>query len=343
MTWVFILEIPTGTVADFLGRKMSIILAFVMDIICTLVYVSYPSFIVFLAGEFLFAVSYTLMSGADHALVYDSLKEAGQESGSKSIFMNMESFKIMGIVIGGIAGSFMTKYISLRMIFFMHIVPAFIGLLYTFTLKEPVVHDDREALSYRTILFDGVKYFRQHKIIRVLTLDMVVVGAFSFLIIWLYQPLLKLAGIDIVFYGFVAAGMCVLEILIIQNFGRIEKLLRSKKRLLFLTTFATGLSFVVLGLTNNIYAVLIGILVAAAFGVTRGPLFINYINKYTPSNKRATVISTTSMFRSLALVVLYPLIGFLADTSIYLTLLIIGILLLAFSFVSRVKEEHLID
>jgi MFS family permease len=51
MFCVFVLEIPTGTVADFFGRKISIFLGSVVYILAVIVYVSYPNFYVFLAGE----------------------------------------------------------------------------------------------------------------------------------------------------------------------------------------------------------------------------------------------------------------------------------------------------
>ena len=70
----FLFEVPTGSVADFLGRKASLALGSAVGIGAALLYVSRPSFLVFMAAEVLFAISYTLHSGADEALAYDSLK-----------------------------------------------------------------------------------------------------------------------------------------------------------------------------------------------------------------------------------------------------------------------------
>jgi len=87
MFWNFLLEIPTGTVADFLGRKVSLILGCMIGAVGVLIYASYPRFLVFLLAEVILAVSYTLISGADEALVYDSLKEIGQtDISKKSVF-----------------------------------------------------------------------------------------------------------------------------------------------------------------------------------------------------------------------------------------------------------------
>ena len=87
MFWNFLLEIPTGTVADFLGRKVSLLLGCMIGGIGALVYASYPSFAIFMVAEVIFAFSYTLLSGADEALAYDL---GGDYSGSGSALYRRE-------------------------------------------------------------------------------------------------------------------------------------------------------------------------------------------------------------------------------------------------------------
>jgi MFS family permease len=73
MAWNFLLEVPTGSVADRFGRKLSLCLGSALGVAGTLIYVSAPRIEVFVVGEIVFALSYTLNSGADEALLYDSL------------------------------------------------------------------------------------------------------------------------------------------------------------------------------------------------------------------------------------------------------------------------------
>ena len=80
------LEIPTGVIADRFGRKTSMILGSLVLSIAALIYGSIPHFYNFLFSEFLFAVGITLISGADKAILYDSLKENNQEHLSIKIF-----------------------------------------------------------------------------------------------------------------------------------------------------------------------------------------------------------------------------------------------------------------
>ncbi|UCH93991.1 MAG: MFS transporter [Candidatus Aminicenantes bacterium] len=346
MFWNFLLEIPTGTVADFLGRKVSLILGCIIGAAGVLIYVSYPHFVVFLFAEVILSLSYTLLSGADEALVYDSLKEINQTHISKKVFSRLESLKLTGIVIGAISGGFIAKHLGLRMPMIFQAIPLAAAGVLAASLKEPEISEKTPKVSfsaYRKILTDGVKYFWRCKILKMLTLDMVIVFAFAWIIIWFYQALLKNAGIDIAYFGIVHAFMSLSQIVIINNFVRMEKWLGSKKRLLFFSAFLTGIFFIMLGITRFAPLVIGGILLSAGFGLSRGPLFSSYMNKYIPSDKRATILSTTSMLRTFSIVVVNSVSGLLADWSIPNTLLILGIGTIAFSFLSKIKEEDLVD
>jgi MFS family permease len=345
--WIFLLEIPTGTVADFWGRKTSMLCAFVTGIIGVLVYVSYPHYIVFLISEVILAVSYSLLSGADEAFIYDTLIELNQTEISKKVFSRMESFKLAGIIFGAATGGFIAKTLGLRYPLLLQAIPfAFAGFL-TFTFKEPRVSESKPVISfrsYRKILTDGVRYFLGHRILKILTLDMVIVFAFAWIIIWFYQALLLRTGVDIAYFGIVHAFMCLAQILIIGNFMRLERWLGAKKRLLFLTAFLTGVLYILLSAADSVPVIIFGIIFSAGFGLSRGPLFSNYMNKYIPSDKRATILSTTSMLRTFSIVIVNISAGFLADWSIPNTLLILGIAIIIFSSLfSKIKEEHLID
>lgn len=348
MFWIFLLEVPTGTVADFLGRKVSMLTGLVVGMIGYLVYASHPDFVVFLVSEVILAVSFTLLSGADEAFIYDSLKQINKEDASKKVFSRMESFKLAGIVGGAVMGGFIAKFLGLRMPMLLQSVPLFLGFLLALTFKEPPTGEEKPHLSFKAywkLLSDGIRYFWGHKILKILTLDMMVVSAMCWLIIWFYQALLKTAGVDIAYFGIVHAFMSISQIVLIGNFIRIEKLLGSKKRLLFLSAFLTGVFFIILSLTNWVPAVIGGIILASGFGLSRGPLFSNYMNKHIPSDKRATILSTSSMLRTFAIVITNVSSGFLSDWSIPYTLMILGIGIILFSFFSslKIKEEYLID
>ncbi|HVM96683.1 MAG TPA: MFS transporter, partial [Candidatus Acidoferrales bacterium] len=110
----FLLEVPTGTVADVFGRKTSLILGCFTAVAGWLTYSSTPDFRVFLVGEVLLATSMTLISGADEALIYDTLDHLGRRNEAQRIFGRLESSKLAGIIVGALAGGFIATSFGLR-------------------------------------------------------------------------------------------------------------------------------------------------------------------------------------------------------------------------------------
>ena len=120
MFWIFVLEIPTGAVADYLGRKYSLALGALAVSFAALVYGSIPKFEIFLLAEFLFAMSAALMSGADKALLYDALKESDKEEESKNIFGKSHSIQLVSMLAAAPIGSLIASKFDLNypMLFF---------------------------------------------------------------------------------------------------------------------------------------------------------------------------------------------------------------------------------
>jgi len=343
MLWIFLLEIPTGTVADYLGRKQSLILASGVNLIAALVYASIPNFYIFLLGEFLWAMSVALLSGAEEAFIYDTLKKIGESKKSKKIFARIESFGLAGIMAAAPIGSIIASQFGLRAPMLLLVIPFSIALLIALSFKEPKIIRNLKSERYINILKDGLKFFYKNKILKILAIDMVFIGSIAYFMIWLYQPMLKQANINIAYFGIVHAAFVASQILIMNNYERLEKIFGSKKRLIFLSAAITGVMFIIGGLTTSIPIILLVVIIGGGFGLSRRPLFVSYINKYIPSTKRATVLSTISMYRRFALVFVNPAVGLLVDWSLNYTLIILGVAALIFSFISKVEEEHLID
>ncbi len=343
MLCIFFLEIPTGTVADYLGRKHSMIFGILINIIGALVYVSMPNFYVFMFAEFLWAMAAALFSGADEAFTYDTLKKIKKTKQSKNIFARMHSSHLLGIMIGAIAGGFIASTFGLTAPMFLMVVPFTIALIVAMTLKEPKTRKKIESRRYINILKGGVKHFYRSKVLKILALDMIFIASIGYFIIWLYQPMLMQAGVDIAFFGLIHAAFVASQIIIMNNYSRFEKILGSKRRLIFLSALITGVMLIIGGLTTFVPMVIAVIILGGGFALSRRPLFISYMNKHIPSAKRATVLSSISMLRRFVLVAVNPIVGLLVDWSLNYTLIILGSAALIFAFISRVEEKHLID
>lgn len=223
---VFLLETPTGAVADKFGRKISVALGALFFMIGVLVYGSYPNIYIFILGEFLMAISVTLLSGADEAIIYDSLKKIKEEKTSKKIFARFDTSHLLGIMGGSLIGSLIAASYGTRSTMLLSAIPCFLAFLIALTLEEPKTRQKRK--NYFKIWIDGLKYFKSHGALKILTFDLISVGILGYILIWAYQPLLSRAGISIAYFGLVHALMVVGEITFMNAAPKIESFISKK-------------------------------------------------------------------------------------------------------------------
>jgi len=341
--WIFILEIPTGAVADFFGRKQSLALGAIVNAIAALVYGSFPSFYIFLLAEFLWAISAALLSGADNAFTYDTLRKLGKTKSSKRVFSKIESIGKTALLIGSPIGSIVAASLGLNVPNLLMFFPFMLAFAVALTFKEPVSRKVVESKRYLTIIKDGFKYFAKNDILKILAVDTIIISSLAYFMIWFFQPMLERAGVNIVYFGLVHALLVLSQIVIMNSFGKLEKLLGNKKRLLLLSSLLLGAAFMMGSFSNSLPMILLVIVIGGGFGLSRSVLFSSYLNKYIESSKRATVLSTISMFRRFLLVILNPLVGKMADWSLEYTLFALGIAVIVFTVFSRVEEKYLVD
>ena len=339
----FLLEVPTGVIADKFGRKTSLILAGFFGVIAPIVYVSYPSFWIFALAEFIWAIGAALLSGADSALIYDSLKLNKREKESKKILSRYGSFGLAGILVAAPIGGLIAQYISVSSAMLLTSIPMFIALIISFTFKEPKIADCKDKESYWSTLRNGIKYLRGHKELKILLFNHVAIGTLPFFLIWVYQVILQNYNVPVGVFGFVHAFIVVGEILVLTWIIKLEKFFGGKKKYLVRSAILLSLLFLAMAFINNVYVALACIFLIGAFGLTRKQVFLSYFNKFIESHNRATVLSVVSMVYGFVQAVLYIILGKLIDFNLTVGLVVVGIGILLATIFSKVEEEHLID
>ncbi len=346
MFWQFVLEIPTGAIADKLGRKFSIALGGLGTSLCFLIYSLKPNLIFFLIAEFLASLGGSLVHGADKALIYDKLRQLKRTREAKHVFSNYTIASTLGIIISLPIGSYIADATmsfhpnNYSFVMALSSVPVFISFLIPWFIKEPKIKSHKE--NYFLIMKNGLKYFLTHKILRLLALDLALVSSTTFFIFWLYQPLLINSGIDIKYFGFVASAFNIFEIVLLKNLKLIEKKFDNRK-IIFLTAAVPSLMFVILGLTDNIILIIFGLFLIVGLRDLRRPIFEHYMNKLMPSKQRATVLSSINMLERLIMTLIYPVVGFLVDKSLSMALIVLGLVTFALSITSKVTKDMVKD
>jgi len=88
---IFLAEVPTGILADKIGRKWSVVTALFLQTIGEFMYFFAKDYFSFVIIAIVAGIGYAFLSGASEALVYDSLPEKNREQKMK---------KSMGLVGG---------------------------------------------------------------------------------------------------------------------------------------------------------------------------------------------------------------------------------------------------
>ena len=339
MVCLFLLDVPMGMVADRFGRKYVLVAGVALDAVASFLYGSTPYFDMFILGEFLMALSLSLISGADNALLYDALVEEGKEGQIKQKSSRSQAINYLGVLIAAPLGSLIAAHFGLNVPMLATAVPLLLAALVAWSIAEPKIH--RETLK-RGNPFQAVKkgiiFFYQHPKLRLLGLDGIFVATSAYFITWIYQPLLLQIHTPIFLFGFIIPILVGSEILVAHFFPRLEKLFGSSKRYLTISAGLTGVAFLLVGIFPNMITILLFLIFAGGFGFTRMDLMISYMNPFIPSENRATVLSTISMTRRFFLIFLNPLVGLLADHSLQVVAILLGTLPLLMFFFSPVEH-----
>jgi len=76
---IVLFEIPCGAISDYISRKFSLFLGALAMALAALIYSIMPNIFLFIIGETLFALGFSLVSGSDEAFVFDTLRKMGRE------------------------------------------------------------------------------------------------------------------------------------------------------------------------------------------------------------------------------------------------------------------------
>jgi len=342
MFMIFLLEIPSGAIADYLGRKKAIIFSALTVIMAAFTYSITPNLFLFYLAETLWAFSIALISGTDEAFLYSSLKVLGHEDKLPTIMGSIRTVNLVALTISAPLGSIIAKVVSLQF------TMTCLGIIYigafitSLTYHEPKINKYKKSQNYISIIKDGFKELKKNKILRALCFDRLFINILIFFLFWTYQPYLFALGIDYLWWGFILAGMNLVNALSSFLIPIILRKVNKKKIFLILVDVINGFAFLFLGLTTKPFLGIIILLVIVGFGYPRYLIYMHGVNKQIESENRATVLSTINMFQSLSMAILYPLIGFVVETwSVYWFFIFNGIAILIFTMFTRVKNDYL--
>lgn len=305
------LELPSGYFADVLGRKKTLIIGALLGAIGFYTYSFTHVYIGFLLAEVALGAGQSFISGADSAMMYDTLASGKRQKDYARYEGINASVGNFSEAFAGIAGGAIAL-ISLRLPFYAQAVIASTAIPAAFTLVEPSgiqPHKSQTGMRDMARIMHTILF--REKVLRFNILFSSIIGSATLLMAWFAQPLFEKILLPLALYGavwtmlnLIAGGSAIFA-------HRVEKWL-GETGVLKILAIIIPLLMIVSGIVPP-YAVLP---LLAIFYVLRGvatPVLKDYINQRTNSQMRATVMSLRDLLIRVCFAVFAPLAGWVSD------------------------------
>jgi len=304
-----IFEVPTGVVADTLGRRTSFLLSVSVLAVTTLAYVGLArvgaGVVAFSVVSVAMGLGFTFYSGATEAWLVDALAVTGFAGPLDRVLARGQQITgaamLVGTVGGGLLGQvdlsvpYVVRAALLLVVFAVAFVSMF-DLGFTPRRISPRELPREVAANARA----GVEFGWSRRPLRLLMLAAVVQTGFFTWGFYASQPyLLGLLGRDEIWVsGLVAAGVALSMIAGNQIVHASSRYCGRRTTLLLAAAGVETCAAVALGLASSFWVALVSLLVVtASVGVT-SPVRSAYLHQVVPTEKRATVVSFDSMVSS---------------------------------------------
>ncbi len=302
------LELPTGVFSDTLGRSRTAVLASLAALGSVALYALAGGYWVLSAGAVVEGLARALGSGNSEALLYDALRDAGQEGRYHHANGRLGAIEAVGFGLAALAGGVLASR-SMGLALWLSVLTQAIAVAVALRVTEPA-SASRSALNPYRHLREAATAFRQNPRLRLLTLaqtwsEALGESSFQFSPIFL-QTLVPLWGI-----GVLRAATNLLSAAGFYLSGTVIDRLGALRALVGRFVGDRALMLLAYGVPGPWSAVLM-----TATALTYGPAQVaqgTLMQHEFTHQQRATMGSLDALVGSIGLAVISIAIGFVAD------------------------------
>ncbi|HAN20037.1 MAG: MFS transporter [Bacteroidetes bacterium GWC2_33_15] len=359
-----IMEIPTGVVADAVGRRRSLILSFFFYILSFVIFFISKRYPVFIAAMLFYAIGDAFRTGTHKAMIFEYLKIKGWKDQRVHYYGHTRSWSQAGAAVSALVAGVVVFYSgSYQYIFLYSTVPYLLDLFlvwsYPKALDGNIGPVQFKGLKKRTVdvTREFISSFGNIHVIKAIA-NLSVHSGFHKAIKDYLQPVLQtfaftlpiLVGIADKQRAALIIGIIYFVVYILTSFaarkaGATTDKLKSTPKALNVTMILGYVMAVGSGLLFHYSFFILSIVLYIGIYIVenlRNPIGVAYVSELYKQDILATALSANSQAKSLMAAIIAPVLGFLADTfgvGIGLAVLAFALIITAPVYLARKNYE----
>jgi MFS family permease len=339
------LNVPTGILADKKGRRYAIVLAACALLASTLVAGVAQNIWQYLISIILWGFFYTTQNGAYEAMLYDTLKEEGNEK-EYARYSGLSIAAFFGaIFISSVIGAWVGSHLNLRLAYFITRFPNIFNIFLALSLHEPKRQKHDPTTNSFTMARQGFKFLKSSPQVLQLAGTFLLINMLSWTTNEFGQLFFIELGIGVFLVGILNAFSGLFQAIGSSIGHRFSNIPVRMATILVMILFT-----VIFLLPTNFRALAISLFLV--FVILRQIFYISTdaaLQHSLPSNIRATTLSSLGMLNDGILVICYLGFGLVSQhknvRSGYLVIGFFGVLLILVTWLlsRNLKAKELLN
>ena len=356
-----ILQIPTGVIADALGRRRTMIYSFSSYIISFGIFFFADSYVLFIVAFVFYGFGDAFRNGTHKAMIFEYLRINDLENQKVHYYGHTRSWAQRGSAISSLVAAALVFYTgNYRMIFLFSPIPYFIDLLlmlsYPKELDGEIKKLNRTDLmkAFKTVIVEFVSSLKNKLVLKSIS-NLSIFAAYHKVVKDYLQPFIQALALSIPLFlvyndkqrSAILVGIVYFVIFMLTSYaakysGRISDKFKSVHKPLNLTLIIGFTMGIMCGLFFKFDMIFVSILFFIVIYIIenlRKPIGISYFSDLMNPDILATALSAESQAEGIFAALLAPLMGFCVDHwKLGNGMLIVGVVLLVLSPLFLVKK-----
>ena len=314
----FLIEIPTGMIADLFGNRKSIIVSKFIIFIAFILFGSATGFIGLLVANLIYELGKSFRSGTETAYVFnylDDYKDRENNPKYSKIKINQKFYARISEALAVLLGAYVANRYGFSWVFYLAAIPALINFIQTLSWKTLSFEEGSKKKlpslknQYLFIKKSLKEVYNNKNILSLLLNISFFATAFAALDKFI-QPYMKMSGLELQYFGLVYSVFLILVAFLTKFASRIEDKIGGVK-LMNYTSYAALIPLLILSLKLENYWSIGLFFIVLMIDNLRSPIANDLFHNQVKSENRATMGSILELFKSVNKLWFLPLIGYM--------------------------------